>query len=206
MLEAVREHLKREAYRPINSDRCLGFHGMSLETLEYALETGFIPGRTGPEKRLSPTYVVHPGDIYYYENEDDLHGAEIYAKQSAAQYYFASKLGLRLDYREDLDLALRLVNNPMGPDGQDSATVEKLMARQFPRQKILATLAEANQQRGLVIGLHPNLIVMYPIENCETLYGDDGWRIITGSEGLPVKYIRGIRPLGEREKAFLNSI
>lgn len=199
--DIVKAHIKSEFWRGLTDDGCLGYHGLSLETLQYVLGHGVIPGETIVWREDIPHNDL--GDVFYYPPfSDDVNSVTSYAATIAARHHFATLLGLSLSNLEDINIARELT---YGSVEEESKFVQLLMARGVSYANIKKCVRVAEQQKGLVIGFSLDVLRKFPVEDRE-VHGDAGWKIVTNGSGLPFHYIYGIKAVGKRESDFLRGL
>lgn len=199
----MRSLLAREYERGLTPNGCAGFHGTSVETIEFAMKNGHIPGSTA---LAALTESVQPGDLFYFppatvDNVDQL-AAEltIYARNIAAVHFVLGKLQLDKDSPVYYNAAADLTQpHPFHPELYRNA--RKILG--VSPTEAVALEKQASNRKGVVLGISEDVFQQY-----SSLPGDPGEndaRIRTVN-GLPVRFIRGIMPLGGEDSRILRSI
>lgn len=195
----IRSHLRREFKRGLTEKDCLGYHGFSLEALQYVLDRGVIPGAMIQDQYASA------GDLFFQPvglagsgGETPIECAEVYAGVIARRHYFMTKLRLDVNNEDELRKSRDFLDQSLV---NESEYLDQLERRGFSKEDVWRFYDEAYRQRGLVLGIAKKLPRGYRIVDTEQ--DTEGWKIVTNGQGLGYEYILGIKLLGDREKKFL---
>lgn len=204
---AIRSHIRTEFQRGITSTDCLGVHGTSLEKLQYMCRNGVLPGKQNSgEARFSK------GDIFFDRVKNgiisinDMDDVAYYAKLNGGQHYIMKTLGMNFSDERDYSVALGFLGQSKYID-QNKKFVELIKKRNWDLELVKNVVSEAEQQKGVILGIN-----ISASNNYKTLNKDnhdlemDGSRLVTNGKGLPFGFILGIKPLGERETQFIQSL
>lgn len=196
----AREFLKqRIKERP--SDKCLGYHGTSFQTLKYLVQHGTLPGFTDPQAGAL-TQNIQTGDLFYFPcleatNENPFYEASQYAHLIASSHFLLEKLGLNLGDRKLNALTGSVI------DFGSKADIEELKRIITKDANFKKLTKMAKLQKGFVLELDKRIKNFYKLVDCSK--NDDGWKIVTKS-GLPISYVKAVIPLGNLERKLLSKL
>lgn len=202
----IREHIRAEYTRGLTDEGCLGYHGTSIYSIEYVLKSGIFPGATG---RTMPKRPVDPenGDLYFWKidhfgDDNAFTEAKRYASHIAQRHQLVELLGLdRANYRH-IVAAMEFLSD----DPKFRKRYLNDVGLEMDPDDLEEPIAEAYQHQGVIVGISEDAARQFRIVDVGTLFRDDGWRLEANGVGLPFNYIRGIHPLGQLEREFLDSI
>jgi hypothetical protein len=220
------EHRKRlllDAYkRGLDDEKCIGYQGTSIETLEHMLDKGGIPGHTGlfsANKRLPQL-----GDLYFYPrlsnfpkkilpelfNRDGIPASwKEFAADDSAALAAVRAAGHFFAWFLNLDLAEFRFHAECYVEDYPQRTIETRIAyKKFKKYNLsnhdLAwAVYYARKRSGVVLGLSEEALEVYPPTIGD---GGDDFRINVFPRGLDPKYLAGIAALGEQEKAWFSRL
>ncbi len=191
-----------------DEENTAGYHGMSLETLQFLIENGHIPGYS----REEVSSLVEPGDLFFvaiperfpsfdklihtgrYESPDQ-HAAG-YANDLGRDHYILKQLGLPLNESQTMTAVMEAENDPesfellLQKSGKNEAEVKKIFR-------------DAKKRKGVVVALAKSLFTT----DKRIRYGDDEADLrIQLANGLTLNDIVGIEPQGPEEFKFLEKL
>ncbi len=186
-----------------DSENCIGYHGTSVEAINYLLKNGCLPGRRDSETENKS--LPQKGDFYFMpirehllglqefkreETQDPTKYAENYAHFISAGDYFLTNLNLDIENQEYISFSRRFLFD------DDPEAEEFFLSKGFSKQLLDSAAREAKKRKGVIIGIHKNALDKYVPK-----YGDGGddLRFSLPSEGLSYEYLSGIEPLGQEE-------
>ncbi|MBI4089098.1 MAG: hypothetical protein HY424_00120 [Candidatus Levybacteria bacterium] len=210
--------------KAIDTPECIGYHCTTLETIEHAIINGRIPGYT--ELSNENPDLPQAGDIYFlphpinfpferlpqlidvstispYGKDAALRETEISSCDTAVAHRFCSILGLdisvytqtALNYILDYDRPKKTI------DFKEASEIFQRLG--FNPNLINQAIIVAKKRKGIIIGLARKALIKYPIAE-----GDEGtdFRLQTKERGLPLSLLSCIKPLGEEEIAFFQTL
>jgi len=195
-----------------DTEDCIGYHGTSLEALQYLIENGHWP-----VSNLEGFYGDTPGISFYPRKSQfstfDLLGVNFpdekymakeaanYAEQIARSHHLLRLLNLPIDDDAMEDNARNIANNSPD-DARDPEKEYRFFLEIVKDKKILdEAIAKAKKRHGVVIGLSKSALGKGTVQ-----HGDPGdLRILTPS-GVDLSFISGIEPMGQEEFDFLKNL
>lgn len=191
-----------------DEEQTAGYHGMSLETLQFLIEQGHMPGYSRPEA----SSFVDPGDLFFvaipecfpnfdkltqtgqYESPDQ-HAAG-YANDLGKNHYILKQLGLPFNDTQLLRAVMQAENDP--------ESFELLLEKSGKtRAEIQKIFRDAKKRKGIVIALSKDLFTPEKLIR----YGNDEADLrIQIPQGLTLEHIVGIEPQGQAELKFLQKL
>ena len=191
-----------------DEEQTAGYHGMSLETLQFLIEQGHMPGYS----REEASSLVEPGDLFFvaipecfpnfdkltqtgrYESPDQ-HAAG-YANDLGKDHYILKQLGLPFNDTQLLMAVMQAEDH--------SESFELLLEKSGKtRAEIQKTFRDAKKRKGIVIALSKDLFTPEKLVR----YGDDEADLrIQIPQGLTLEHIVGIEPQGQEELKFLQKL
>ncbi len=197
----------------LNDPNIIAYHGCTLDTIQYLLEHGKMPGAT--RNRLATTKEGNPEISVFpisattdYEarvgfgGDTALEGASSYAGASAEIVTFSRSLGL--DPHANAETMARIV-----PDMENEQIISEL--NRVGRQVTVAEIEKArkitksSKNGGVVIGISKEAFERYKHRSA-TSRGEKGEELIEVPDGLPIQYIVGIEPMGNTEYQFFENL
>jgi hypothetical protein len=212
----VEEHLVEVFEKGLEDEECIGYHGTSLEAVEYMLEHGHLPGSCEadseygyekgslffyPRKAAFPDY---PGSENFFDNDEDaIRDTKVYADIIARFHYIVKALGLDLGNPEHQYLG-RVLGEGDSPEAEE--IIAKLITeRGKTRQEIKDILRDAQKRKGVVISLDKKILEKHKLgAGDDSLAGQD-LRVIC-PEGLDFMNISGLEPAGQEEWDFFKTL
>lgn len=202
--------------------RTIGYHGTSIESMQYLIRTGHLPGAVGENITASPedSWRLQKGDLYFYPLKskfpdynpdvskhfpDEAHVIDRvarYASDVARAHYFLTKLGLGFDNPE-YNLGARNVMATGMLHTEIREFKEELISIGISSTDIDQAVQEAKQRKGVVIALSATLLKKYQPRDGDR---DEGDLRFTFPNGLDYKYLSGLKPLGEEESRFFQNL
>lgn len=201
------------AERGIDAADIVGFHGTSVEALEYLRDHGVLiageGGGPGTENSLyfAPINSQFPKmpKVPKYLGENKMAAfkhAISYAERISQEHNFVTQLGLELEDPKIRENAMVLVEH-----FQDESPFQEAWSffqKQGISYEILAkALNGCRMRKGVVLALGKE-IKMYEIKPGDGPEKSPGDYRVVVPEGLPLKTIVGIEPVGQIEWDFLN--
>ncbi len=204
-----------------NTRRTIGYHGTSIESMQYLIRTGHLPGAVGENIAASPenSWLPQKGDLYFYPLKskfpgydpdiskyfpDETHVIDSvvgYASDIAESHCFLMKLGLGLDNLEYNIGARNLMCGMFRNEIREFK--EKLISIGINNADIDQAVKEAKKRKGIILGLSTTLLRQYQPKDGDKHEGDLRF---TFPKGLDYKYISGLEPLGEEEFNFFKNL
>jgi hypothetical protein len=201
------------------------YHGTSVETLEYLIEHGALPGQaadtelhpkgsvfTVPDVRRIP-YAKNPSKWLQLNIPPDeamtLADAELYANLVAERHYVMRELGISMTV-PDTEEALQhlLYGDEADPDIISDEPVRVRMEELLALPRIREVLAAAKGRKGVILGIKRSAIVDDPELEGFGL-GDPGEgdvKLMTGTKGLKIEHLGEVRALGTDGTEFFERI
>lgn len=198
---------------------CLGFHATSIEAVEFYMDNGRMPGRTG--RVYKEPHLPQEGDIYFYsfdatvnENsgiagsyskEKGLSQARAYAVMIGRSYRFVNLLGLPLS--KGMNPYVTSVAEYGGgciPKNKQDADYENYheIYDLRPEEEMRRIIREARKARGIVMGVSRR-ILQYGLPRS----GDDGYDARVNVHTIPMgDMFSGMRLMGSLERKFFASL
>jgi hypothetical protein len=204
-----------------SNETALGYHGTSWEAIEELLRTGVLPASSS--KNVSDD--AHPaGRVYFYPLKEalpkhplactflEMHAimknAGWYARSTARVHAFVRALDLDLNDRSLNQLAGSLFLFDTTLPSKISALI-KLFSKNFAMKlyeslknfdktdlEIQDALRLANEREGIVLSIRRNVVKAFEIADGDKNEGDV---CLLCPNGVPIKHISGIEPLGQYE-------
>lgn len=195
----------------------LGLGSASIQEVLYALETGYFPGKNiyfSPNISFSPNIAVGkslPSPSRDFPSPGEARQeATHYAAFQAKHHAFLISLGFTLPTPEISIMAADVLGDYDGM--QRSLNAEKqqeILERRAELAKLASIsptdlflkITQAQTYKGFLIALSPAIIDDFPILQGEKQ--DRQLRVQTDGTGLPLMYVVGIEPIGNRETEFM---
>ncbi|MDD4899260.1 MAG: ATP-binding protein [Candidatus Omnitrophica bacterium] len=176
-----------------NKDQAIGVHGTSVEAIQYLAQHGHMPVAAPDVGR----------EFYFYtateENfEDAAYEAKDYAQEHAIMRYIIGKFSFQLKGKAYFELTEFLIH-PSLQELKQFPHLNKLCRQHgITKEKILQWIQESKAlgRQGVIILVSKEIAKDFVVN---TMPGDTVGYIVVAEEGLPIKYIVGIEPLGEYE-------
>lgn len=182
-----------------------GYHGTSLESLQFLIQNGYLPGYTRNVethfRKKNDFFFAPVGEYFPKLKELDMprkHALEMaqnYARQMSETYYVLQKLNLPFTD----DTIFCMVQQALW-DGN----IEGIMqVSKEPKREVTKIIKDAKNRQGIVIALSKDLFTSDKLVR----YGDDiGDLRIQLPNGLSLKDIVGIEPHGTNELKYLEKL
>lgn len=204
-----------------DEEHCIGYHGTSLEAIEYLIKNGGLPGNTmgGPGKlqNMPGTLNFFPIDERFQKQfagklvtlkeageDDPVHSIDKYAENAAFIHRALSILDLPISNPNFYSALLQLHGTLTAMVDRESKLKEDLASAAKitgkSKKEIMAAVNKAKARRGIVIGLHQKIID----SGLKIGLGDhdEGDLQIHLTAGLTPDLISGLDPLGKEELDF----
>ncbi len=195
-----------------NDEGSIGYHGTSLEALEFLIKEGYLPGGTGTN--LKETDVQH-GDLHFFplkskfashaqvgtfpDESEILDDVAIYAEGIAGEHYLLRKLNFDLSDQKHGYMARILARRSYDLDYQEAYT--QMLLEGVDKKVLDAAIEGASKRKGVVIALSMQLLETYtPVD------GDPGDLKIHFPKGLDLNGISGIEPMSTDEYDYLDRL
>lgn len=212
--------------RGLETDDCIGYRGVSLETIEYLIESGAIPGYARAAYEGASVELPQPGDIYFLPRlqtfpfeklpglltsdrippdafEFALQGCISMAESRAWGHNFAKRLGLDIGIYS-FEASVYVEDFDSRKHIMDFHVIRKEFKDKGVSTRAMRKVALlARRRKGVVIGLKKEALDFYVPQE-----GDLGtdFRINPGTDGLSYTFLSGIKPLGSVEENFFNNL
>lgn len=183
----------------LDSKDIYAFHGTTIEAIQYLSKHGTMPHSQfyGKEFYYAQLNPKSRKDVdFNYESQ--LEHAEFYAEWNVWKYYVLERLGF---VPSDMSGFMY-----MDIDGQGDRLYKEFLEEAEEHgvndEAVRSLIKEAeNNRKGVVVTLSKG--VKKDFKEAEV---DEDQRSISTPSGLPIKYITGIKPLGEYEKELLEQM
>lgn len=210
--------------RGITTKDCVAFHGTSLESIQYLLDHGFLPGHTGaPDNHYN---LPQTGDIYFYprknifpfrkypqlklvernisSGEVTMTGRkfEIGAEIVARNHRFFSLLNKPLNSEETTKYSVsELIDSVLSNDMEET----KLIAQKLEttEEQLKKAALEAVKRHGILLGLKRDALSYFLLSPGD---GEVDFRLHTKENGLALNCLSGLKVLGDEEKKFFEDL
>ena len=204
----------------------MGYHGISLETIKYALKHGVIPGATIKTDEQNTHDFPPYGWIYFFPTleglpilsrreytpsteEEAITDSSGYARDLAEAHYFLSTLNLPFDNPVARSASLFLTNDYFPGDEESEEELRELfkLRPDLKRNHVENILREIkiSQPKGFVLGLSRTCLDSEDVMALD-LDSDQYELRMHIPNGLNFKFICSIKPMGSREQEFLNNL
>ncbi len=194
------------AAKDLNSPDIIAYHGLSIETLEYLINQGCLPGDT---VNSDPKNI---GNLFFFprETQNPIERAASVAGIIAQHHHASSKLELPIDNPDYHELLTGLWGNTFKPEDKEKfiqsdwvTGLKKIFEKtKKTEDELFDALLEAQDYRGFVVGLNKKTLTDFkknPGDSPEDFY-------INCPFGLDIKYLSALRPLGKKEQEFIESL
>ncbi len=190
----------------LDSEDCIGYHGTSLEALEYMIEHGYLPGNSDQDKiNAIHFYPLRSAFKDVHSNtpleENVVKEAAGYASDISGEHYFLKKLNIPFDNEETRLKSRYLVigcpNDPSDPN----AEYNYFLKMGVDKRALDEALFEARKRKGVVLSFNNEIVKSFKI-----MPGDPGDLKIITPNGLSLDYISGIEPMGQKEWDYLEKL
>lgn len=187
----------------------VGFHGTSLDAVQIMMQTGYLPTGVGEMNEGAIYFNPLPSTLRASNWKCDLPRSEQDAIENAKDYAGLLGRGHWVAHRagaQDFNSAVSVCRE---------AIVVESTIRDFPKHfgeewsrsgldqsTLCHFISQSSSVKGVLLYLNPT--VYHDFRVCEAISGDQGFRIMA-PEGLPLRCISGIVPLGAYEKDFFKS-
>ena len=191
--------------RGMDTKDSVGYHGTSIESIEFLLENGHLPGGYDPEDGGNYLYFwpkkskfegnpLHDGLI---EEKDALGMAEYYADELAKTHFLMKRFGLDMDDGKKT----RMVRDLFSPVSHDEA-YKSLLDLGIDKKELDFEIRQAEKRKGVVLSLNSNIL-----ESHSALPGDTEEDLrIAIPEGLKLDFISGLEPMGDKEWKYFENL
>ena len=199
----------------LDSPDCIGYHGTSLEAMDFLIEHGHLPGG-GYDK--GSTTDIPDGEKYLYffpkksefskheladsflEDEEILEETKGYSQGIAGSHYLLKKLGLNID-DQDLEFKARCLTGRIPIDAEEE--YQHFIGLGINEKVLDKTIEEAKKRRGVILVLSKKVLESHVISNGDEEGGD--LRILI-PEGLTLEFLSGIEPVGQEEYRYFATL
>lgn len=196
----------------MDSKECIGCHGTSMESVEFLIEHGHLPGgkfeHIGSEERW----------IYFFPEEshfpdvpkekkfrkiDALKEAAGYADAIAKSHFLLKTLGLDIENEEFECVARGLATDNPNDINDPDAEYNFFIKMGIDKKQLKKTVKEARKRKGVVLGFSEKLL-----EGHLVMPGDSGENDLRISvpEGLKFEYLSGLEPMGDEEWEYFEKL
>ena len=213
--EAVQEERRKKLVKlfekSMDAKGSIGYHGTSLEAIEYLIEHGYLPGRkfdnTGsnqnfvyfyPRKSAFPKNSKLTGD--YIPDEKLIEDTSTYSKSVAGAHYFMKAFGLDIADSEVEDRAGAL----LGSGEQNWKPAEQyFLDKGIQKEKLYEVIELARKRKGVVLSLKKKILKEHEVSRGD-VEGEDVK--IAVPEGLSLEMLAGLEPMGEQEFDYFEKL
>lgn len=227
---AGKKHLLLLVRRGVPTNDCVGYHGTSMEAIEYLITHGSLPGVTHEHAKgleIGEFYFI-PRLDYFPKNHpffrkypswkeptsqsntgDDkkLQNAAHYATNIAETHYFLRRLGIDFSADDYYLVARRLfhaIAYPFSPFSADRLTfLNRFEQMGYTRSELLTIIREARQRKGIILGIKHTVLSNFDIQPGNDEYNDVKIYI---PEGLSFEFISGASPQSTPEQDFFSHL
>lgn len=209
-----------------NEENTGGYHGTSIEAVMHLIEYGVLPGARTTD---SPDTDVETGNLHFFPQPNKVEelfpgwerldpeaairekrGPATYAYLTARLHYFLARSGLGLDCNNKVIRSYAdIIYERAYPSGIIIEKEDELLSvcesLGVPRERAKQLLTESVKRKGVVLMFASNVLTTeYSPELDDE--GDELALKIHVPNGLPLKDIAGIEPMGQEEYNFLERI
>lgn len=184
-------------------------HGTSV----FALTLGKLTGRTFREEGASD-FSPQEGDLYVIDSRDiaALEDVSFHAGVAARSHFILDKLDVDFGDPEYSKAVREIISVPSLtsvkdiPFNRDTEKLYKLLftERMMNPDAFIRLVRESLAWKGVILALDP--VLKSPAYNFRE--GDDtfDYRISVPRGGLPLEFIKGLTPLGEKDEEYLDKV
>lgn len=193
----------------LDSNDCIGYHGTSLEAVEFMIENGHLPGGKfehidSMENWLyfSPKYPMRSD--YKEKASNPIEEAKGYAGYIAGSHFLLRELGLDIDNQEFENKARNLVADTPNDMFNDPEAEHRFFQKMgINRESLDLLIKKARKRKGLVLGLSEERMSFQII-----LPGDAGGEDMRVHipDGLGVDFLSGLEPVGDEEWEYFEKL
>lgn len=224
------KHLLLLVQSGVPTNDCVGYHGTSMEAIEYLIAHGNLPGVTyknveglelgefyfiprldyfpknHPFFRRYPNWKEHTNQRSTGDDEK-LKSAAHYATNVAEAHFFLRRLGIDFSADDYYLMARRLfhaVDYPFSPFSADQPTfLNRLEQMGYTKSNLLTRIREARLKKGIILGIKNTVLSHFDIQP-----GNDGYNDvkICIPEGLSFEFLSGASPQSTPEKDFFTHL
>lgn len=203
-----------------NPTNMIGYHATSIESMQYLIATGHLPGSQAEElPNVHDERPMKKGDLYFYPRRfqfpdydpnvskyflDESHvivAVADYAQRIASVHYFLTKLNLDLENQDYNNGARELLSGMFRSEIREFR--ELLYALGVTDVEIDLAVKEARERKGVILGLSKSLLKKYKVKDGDAGAGD---LRINFPSGMDYNYISGIESFGKQERAFFQNM
>lgn len=220
------KHLLLLVRRGVPTNDCVGYHGTSMEAIEYLITHGNLSGATyehvegleigefyftprldyfpknHPFLRRYPSWKEHINQRNTGDDEK-LQNAAHYATNVAETHYFLRRLGI--DFAaDDYYLAARrlfhAIDYPFSPFSADRLTfLNRFEQVGYTTSELLTIIGEARRRKGIILGIKHTILSHFDIQP-----GNDGYNDVKIyiPKGLSFEFLSGASPQSTQEQDF----
>lgn len=198
----------------MNAKDIIGYHGTSLESIEFLAKSGHLPGglfsHAGQEGKYlyffpkKSEFLHHPSASEFREEKSLVSEAADYAESIAGSHCLLKRLGLDIGDRELDPMARNLVSNI--PADVWNPTTERdhfLNNLGIKKTDLDEALDDARKRKGVVLALNKTILTSHTLSGGDPTEGD--LRILI-PEGLSLDYISGLEPIGQVEWEYFEKL
>ena len=209
----------------IQADSCIAYHATSIETLEYMLRCGGLPGTTCEDFLGSSPLSPKAGDLYCMprletfpferlEDSEDLL-KDFPSDPSNYALYTCRDIadGIARPHRFlnllDLDISTHGQNghfivNDYGYDTPDyEIALEEFQILGFSEKALIKAIEVSSNRAGVVVGIRKEAVDAFRVSR-----GDSGWdiRFNLMPDGMGIEFLSAVEPQGREEIAFFQQL
>ena len=191
----------------LDGEDVIGYHGTSLESIEYLIENGHLPGAT-------EDIILRRGDLYFYPRKkmfqehhlahtffdsEAIEKTEEFASIIAQEHYLMKHLGLDMNDQS----MRRLAKGMLLFDMEQEEAYEELGKMGFSPEQLDEALEQAEERSGIVLALDKKILQHFNPEDGDENEGD---LKINCPDGLDYSYFSGLKPISDQEWDFFENL
>lgn len=202
----------------------IGYHGCSLETIEYAIQQGNIPGGRSSTPGIPPRslyFAAITPDAFEHTNPDEEERAfarrygSFHTKEAGFKkaHYFAKNAGSinRFIALLGLDLSSGSIHsdaNNLFMDARDWRAMSRREARTFFHKKgftdkdLAHAMHESRKRKGVILGVKKTLVEDFPVIGA---HGPEDYGVVS-DHGFSLDYFTGLQCIGPEEETFFKQL
>jgi len=203
--------------RGLDDENCIGFHGTSLESIEYLMKNGHLPGQVEEDEK----YGYGKGEFFFYpkgevfsgkespfkeEFESDkeiMERAESYANVLSQTHYIIAKLELDLGNPKHQYIG-RVLQLGLSDEAEDM--IDDFIKKGKTKKEIYKILNESKNRKGVVIGIDKKVFDGFQCKVGHPSDEDGNYLHMNCATGMDIIFITGIEPMGQQEWDYLTEL
>lgn len=192
----------------LDSDDCIGYHGTSLEAIEFMIENGQLPGGKFGHIDSDDSWLYFSPkepmrDDYKGRGLDQLEDAKGYAEDIAQGHSLLKQLGLDIGNKDFEIKARHLATNDPNDLNDPDAEYNFFLGLGIEKKLLDKSIKKARKQKGVVLGLSKK-----GLSDQTILPGDKGGEDmrVHVPNGLSIDFLSGLEPLGDEEWDYFEKL